>query len=111
MESRSFPRSAMALIRRTDNGSVQFTISTPNRLLTSYEQDKPLLAIMNMANRNAIDRVMGAEIADKIGKSVDPPPDQKLNALKGLKVGAPGRAHSLIWSLPTMRKRGGLVRQ
>jgi hypothetical protein len=54
---------------------------------------------------------MGAEIADKIGKSVDPPPDQKLNALKGLKVGAPGRAHSLIWSLPTMRKRGGLVRQ
>src|SRR5262249_55057560 len=28
-------------------GSVQFTVSTPNRLLTSYEQGKPLLAIMN----------------------------------------------------------------
>src|SRR5262252_9888611 len=27
-------------------GSVQFTVSTPNRLLTSYEQGKPLLAIM-----------------------------------------------------------------
>ena len=32
-------------------GSVQFTIETPNRRLTSYEQGKPLLAIMNMANQ------------------------------------------------------------
>jgi ABC-type nitrate/sulfonate/bicarbonate transport system substrate-binding protein len=65
MESRSFPRSAMALIRRTDSGSVQFTISTPNRLLTSYEQGKPLLAIMNMTNRNAIDRVCERRLLTK----------------------------------------------
>ena len=29
-------------------GSVEFTISTPNRLFTSYEQGKPLTAVMAM---------------------------------------------------------------
>ena len=65
---RSFPRSGDgpdvdALIA----GSVQFTISTPNRLLTSFEQGKPLLAIMNMANRNAIDCVINKDTAGGAG--------------------------------------------
>src|SRR5277367_1548699 len=30
------------------SGSVDFTISTPNRLFTAYEQGKPLLAVMNL---------------------------------------------------------------
>src|SRR5215475_7310176 len=67
-------------------GSVQFTVSTPNRLLTSYEQGKPLLAIMNMANRNAIDCVMNKDVAARVGITENTPLDQKLRALKGLKV-------------------------
>src|SRR5262245_10015476 len=65
-------------------GSVQFTISTPNRLLTSYEQGKPLLAIMNMANRNAIDCVINKDVAARVGITENTPLDQKLKALKGL---------------------------
>src|SRR5262249_27757520 len=65
-------------------GSVQFTVSTPNRLLTSYEQGKPLLAIMNMANRNAIDCVINKDVAARVGITEDTPLDQKLRALKGL---------------------------
>ena len=78
-------------------GSVQFTVSTPNRLLTSYEQGKPLLAIMNMANRNAIDCVMNKEVAARIGITENTPLEQKLKALKGLKVAGtrPGRIHLL----------------
>src|SRR5258708_9342349 len=67
-------------------GSVQFTISTPNRLLMSYEQGKSLLAIMNMANRNAIDCVMNKDVAARVGITENAPLDQKLRALKGLKV-------------------------
>ena len=67
-------------------GSVQFTVSTPNRLLTSYEQGKPLLAIMNMANRNAIDCVINKEVAARIGITENTPLEQKFKALKGLKV-------------------------
>src|SRR5438552_3750594 len=67
-------------------GSVQFTVSTPNRLLMSYEQGKPLLAIMNMANRNAIDCVINKDVAARLGITESTPLDQKLKALKGLKV-------------------------
>src|SRR5262245_51613318 len=63
-------------------GSVQFTVSTPNRLLTSYEQGKPLLAIMNMANRNAIDCVINKDVATRLGITESTPLDQKLKVLK-----------------------------
>jgi NitT/TauT family transport system substrate-binding protein len=92
-------------------GSVQFTISTPNRLLTSYEQGKPLLAIMNMANRNAIDCVMNKDTAAKLGITESTPLDQKLKALKGLKVAGtrPGAFTYLV--LVDYAKRAGLVPQ
>ena len=92
-------------------GSVQFTISTPNRLLTSYEQGKPLLAIMNMANRNAIDCVMNKDTAAKLGVTESMPLDQKLKALKGLKVAGtrPGAFTYLV--LVDYAKRAGLVPQ
>src|SRR5687768_5972592 len=48
-------------------GSVQFTVSTPNRLLTSHEQGKPLMALMNLANRNAIDCVINKATAERLG--------------------------------------------
>jgi NitT/TauT family transport system substrate-binding protein len=96
-----------ALIAR----SVQFTISTPNRLLTSFEQGKPLLAIMNMANRNAIDCVINKETAAKVGITESTPIDQKLKALRGLKVAGtrPGAFTYLV--LVDYAKRAGLVPQ
>jgi NitT/TauT family transport system substrate-binding protein len=92
-------------------GSVQFTISTPNRLLTSYEQGKPLLAIMNMANRNAIDCVIHKDVAARLGISEATPLDQKLKALKGLKAAGtrPGAFTYLV--LVDYAKRAGLVPQ
>jgi NitT/TauT family transport system substrate-binding protein len=92
-------------------GSVQFTVSTPNRLLTSYEQGKPLLAIMNMANRNAIDCVINKDVAVRVGITENTPLDQKLRALKGLKVAGtrPGAFTYLV--LVDYAKRAGLVPQ
>ena len=92
-------------------GSVQFTVSTPNRLLTSYEQGKPLLAIMNMANRNAIDCVINKDTAARLGITESTPLDRKLKALKGLKVAGtrPGAFTYLV--LVDYAKRAGLVPQ
>jgi len=92
-------------------GSVQFTVSTPNRLLTSYEQGKPLLAIMNMANRNAIDCVINKDVAARLAITENTPLDQKLKALKGLKVAGtrPGAFTYLV--LVDYAKRAGLVPQ
>jgi NitT/TauT family transport system substrate-binding protein len=92
-------------------GSVQFTISTPNRLLTSFEQGKPLLAIMNMANRNAIDCVINKDAAARVGVSENTPLEQRLKALKGLKVAGtrPGAFTYLV--LVDYAKRAGLVPQ
>ncbi|MGH9420135.1 MAG: ABC transporter substrate-binding protein [Thermoanaerobaculia bacterium] len=92
-------------------GSVQFTVSTANRLLTSYEQGKPLLAIMNMANRNAIDCVMNKDTAARVGITEKSPLDQKLKALKGLKVAGtrPGAFTYLV--LVDYAKRAGLEPQ
>jgi NitT/TauT family transport system substrate-binding protein len=92
-------------------GSVQFTVSTPNRLLTSYEQGKPLLAIMNMANRNAIDCAINKDVAARLGITESTPLDQKLKSLRGLKVAGtrPGAFTYLV--LVDYAKRAGLVPQ
>jgi NitT/TauT family transport system substrate-binding protein len=89
-------------------GSVQFTISTPNRLLTSYEQGKPLLAIMNMANRMAIDCVINKDVAARLGINEQTPLLQKFKALKGLKAAGtrPGAFTYLV--LVDYAKRAGL---
>jgi NitT/TauT family transport system substrate-binding protein len=92
-------------------GSVQFTISTPNRLLTSFEQGKPLLAIMNMANRNAIDCVMNKKTAAELGLTEATPLDQKLKALKGLKVAGTRAGAFTYLVLVDYAKRAGLVPQ
>jgi NitT/TauT family transport system substrate-binding protein len=89
-------------------GSVQFTISTPNRLLTSYEQGKPLLAIMNVANRMAIDCVINKSVADRLGINEQTPLIDKFKALKGLKAAGsrPGAFSYLV--LVDYAKRAGL---
>ncbi len=89
-------------------GSVQFTISTPNRLLTSFEQGKPLLAIMNIANRMSIDCVMNKVVADRLGINNQTPLLEKFKALKGLKAAGsrPGAFSYLV--LVDYVKRAGL---
>jgi len=64
-------------------GSVDFSLSTPNRLLTAHEQGKPLLAVMTTMNRMGIECVMNKAFADRAGLKADTPLDDKLKALKG----------------------------
>jgi NitT/TauT family transport system substrate-binding protein len=92
-------------------GSVQFTVSTPNRLFMAYEQGKPLLAVANLGNLMAIECWMNKETADKLGISVAMPLEQRLKALKGLTVAGtrPGAFTYLL--LVEYAKRVGLEPQ
>jgi sulfonate transport system substrate-binding protein len=92
-------------------GSVDFTISTPNRLFTAFEQGKPLLAVMNMANRMGIECAMNKAVAEKLGVTEATPLEQKIRALKGQTVAGtrPGAFTYLL--LVNYAKRVGLVPQ
>lgn len=92
-------------------GSVQFAISTPNRLLTSFAQGKPLLAVMNVANRMAIDCVINKAVADRLGITDKTPLLDRFKALKGLKAAGtrPGAFTYLV--LVDYAKRAGLEPQ
>ena len=92
-------------------GSVQFTVSTPNRLFMAYEQGKPLLAVANLGNLMAIECWMNKDTADKLGISVATPLEQRLKALKGLTVAGtrPGAFTYLL--LVEYAKRVGLEPQ
>lgn len=92
-------------------GSVQFTASTPNRLLNAYEQGKPLKAVMSMSNKMGIHCFMNKESAEKAGIKEGMPLNEKLKRLKGMTVGGtrPG-AMSFVIAVD-YAKRGGLVPQ
>jgi NitT/TauT family transport system substrate-binding protein len=68
------------------SGDAQFTVSTPNRLMTAFEQGKPLWGIMSMANRMAIDCFLNKDIATKLNISTATPIDKRFQALKGQTV-------------------------
>ena len=68
------------------SGSVEFTVSTPNRLFMAAEQGKPLLAVANLGNRMAIECWMNKDVATRLGVSVNSPLEQRIKALKGLTV-------------------------
>ncbi len=93
------------------SGSVQFTVSTPNRLFTSYEQGKPLLAAMNLGNRVALECFVNKEIADKRGIGKDTPIEKTVLAMKGETVAGtrPGAFTYLL--LLSYAKRFGLEPQ
>jgi NitT/TauT family transport system substrate-binding protein len=93
------------------SGSVDFTISTPNRLFTAYEQGKPLLAAMNLGNRMGIECAMNKAIADRLSITEATPLEQKLRAMKGETVAGtrPGAFTYLL--LVNYAKRVGLVPQ
>src|SRR3954470_13553422 len=64
------------------SGSVDFTVSTPNRLFMAYEQGKPLLAVANLGNLMAIECWINKEVAEDLGISLKSPLEQRLRALK-----------------------------
>jgi NitT/TauT family transport system substrate-binding protein len=92
-------------------GSVQFTVSTPNRLFTSYEQGKPLKAVMSMTNKMIISCFMNKESAAKAGIKDDTPFAEKIRKLKGMTLGGtrPG-AFTYVMGID-YAKRAGLVPQ
>ncbi len=92
-------------------GSVQFTASTPNRLMTAFEQGKPLLAVMSVSNKMGIHCFMNKESAQKAGITAEMPFEEKLKRLKGMTIGGtrPG-AFSYVIAID-YAKRGGLVPQ
>lgn len=67
-------------------GSVQFTVSTPNRLLTAYQQGKPLLAVMNVLDRMGIACFMNKEVAQKVKLDEAKTLEEKFKKLKGLTI-------------------------
>lgn len=67
-------------------GSVDFTVSTPNRLMTAYEQGKPLWGVMNLGNRMTVECWMNKEVATRLNISTATPLEQRVKALKGLTV-------------------------
>jgi len=93
------------------SGSVDFTVSTPNRLFMAYEQGKPLLAVANLGNLMAIECWMNKDVANKLDISLKTPLEQRLKALKGLTVAGtrPGSFTYLL--LVEYAKRVGLVPQ
>ncbi|MDB5806808.1 MAG: nitrate transporter substrate-binding protein [Betaproteobacteria bacterium] len=93
------------------SGSVDFTVSTPNRLMTSHAQGKPLLGIMNVGNRMSMECFMNKEIATGLGVSLQMPLDKRLAALKGLTL-AGTRPGAFSYLLPlSYAKRAGYVPQ
>jgi NitT/TauT family transport system substrate-binding protein len=93
------------------SGSAWFSISTPNRLFTSFEQGKPLKAVGMLARRMAIDCAMNKQVADKLGVTTDMPLDAKLKTMKGLTVAGTRPGAFTYVLLDIYGKRVGLTAQ
>ncbi len=93
------------------SGSAQFSISTPNRLFTSFDQGKPLKAIGMLARRMAIDCAMNKQVADKLGITTDTGLETKLKAMKGLTVAGTRPGAFTYVLLGIYGKRVGLTAQ
>jgi len=68
------------------SGSVDFTISTPNRLFTTYQQGKPLLGVMQVMDRMGIQCFMNKAVAARVGLLPSTPLLDRLTKLKGLTI-------------------------
>lgn len=92
-------------------GSVQFTVSTPNRLFTAYEGGKPLKAVMSVSNKMIINCFMNKESAEKAGITENMAFNEKIKRLKGMTFGGtrPG-AFTYVMGID-YAKRAGLVPQ
>jgi NitT/TauT family transport system substrate-binding protein len=93
------------------SGSVQFTVSTPNRLFTAFEQGKPLKAVMMLAKRMSIECAMNKQVADRLAITPQTPLDARLKAMKGLTVAGTRPGAFTYVLLEIYGKRVGLVPQ
>jgi ABC-type nitrate/sulfonate/bicarbonate transport system substrate-binding protein len=95
------------------SGSVQFSVSTPNRLFTSFEAGaaSPLKAAMMLAKRMAIDCAMNKQDADRLGITPQTRLETRLKAMKGLTVAGTRPGAFTYVLLETYGKRVGLVPQ
>lgn len=92
-------------------GSVQFTASTPNRLITAFEQGKPLKAVMSVSNKMGIHCWMNKESAEKAGIRDGMAFNEKIKRLKGLTIGGT-RPGAFSYTIAVdFAKRAGLVPQ
>lgn len=92
-------------------GSVQFTATTPNRLLTTYQQGKPLLGILNMFNRVGINCFINSESAAAAVIRADTPIDERLKKLKGLTIGVSRPGSFTYFVAANYLKRAGYIPQ
>lgn len=92
-------------------GSVQFTATTPNRLLTTYQQGKPLLGILNMFNRVGINCFVNNDSAAAAGIRADTPLNEKLKKLKGLTIGVSRPGSFTYYLAANYLKRAGYAPQ
>jgi len=92
-------------------GSVQFAATTPNRLLTAYQEGKPLLGALSIFNRIGINCFINKDKAEAAGIAEDTPIDEKFAKLKGMTIGAtrPGAFTYLV--AVDYLKRAGLEPQ
>ena len=93
------------------SGSVPFSISTPNRLFTAFEQGKALKAVAMLAKRMTIECAMNKQVADSLGVKTEMPIDQKIKFLKGLTVAGTRPGAFTYVLLDTYGKRAGLTAQ
>jgi NitT/TauT family transport system substrate-binding protein len=93
------------------SGSVQFAVSSPNRLFTAFDQGRPLKAAMMLAKRMSIECAMNKQVADKLGITPDTPLEQRLKSIKGLTVAGTRPGAFTYVLLQTYGKRVGLVAQ
>ena len=92
-------------------GSVQFSATTPNRLLSAYAGGKSLLGVMNLSDRIGINCFMNKQTAERVGVTEKTPFDEKLKKLKGLVIGGtrPGAFTNLM--AEDYLKRAGMTPQ
>lgn len=93
------------------SGSVQFTVSTPNRLFMAAEQGKKLLAVATLVDRMSIDCAMNKAEADRLGIKPETPIDERAKLMKGLTVAGTRPGAFTYLMLLGYAKRAGLVPQ
>ena len=93
--------------------AVQFAATTPNRLLTAYEQGKPLLGVMTISKRIAVNCFMNKEKAASLGVMEKTPIIEKISEAQRIDDwwhSVPAGAFTNLLAMDYL-KRGGLVPQ
>lgn len=92
-------------------GDVQFTVTPPSRLLLAHQEGIDLWAIASIMNRSNINFVIHKDVAAARGITADSPLPEKLQALKGLTIGATQPAALTYILAAYYTQRGGWTPQ